>query len=61
VRIETLKTFRDLTETGSFSKVAALNFVAKSAVRRQAVAVIHRKGKVFSAAAREFTCMLISA
>ena len=54
MRIETLKTFRDLIETGNFSKAAALNFVSQPAV-------IHRKGEVFSAAAREFTNMPISA
>jgi LysR family transcriptional regulator, transcriptional activator of the cysJI operon len=35
VHIETLKTFCDLIETGSFSKAAALNFVSQSAVSQQ--------------------------
>jgi LysR family transcriptional regulator, transcriptional activator of the cysJI operon len=35
MRIETLKTFCDLIETGSFSKAAALNFVSQSAVSQQ--------------------------
>ena len=34
MHIETLKTFCDLVETGSFSKAAALNFVSQSAVSR---------------------------
>jgi hypothetical protein len=51
VRIKTLKAFRDLIGAGSFSKAAALNFVSQSAVRRQAVAVIHRRAE-FSARPR---------
>lgn len=35
MHIETLKTFCDLVETGSFSKAAALNFVSQSAVSQQ--------------------------
>jgi DNA-binding transcriptional LysR family regulator len=35
MHIETLKTFCDLIETGSFSKAAALNFVTQSAVSQQ--------------------------
>jgi LysR family transcriptional regulator, transcriptional activator of the cysJI operon len=35
MHIETLKTFCDLIETGSFSKAAALNFVSQSAVSQQ--------------------------
>jgi DNA-binding transcriptional LysR family regulator len=35
VHIETLKTFCDLVETGSFSKAARLNFVSQSAVSQQ--------------------------
>ncbi|HEY6403271.1 MAG TPA: LysR family transcriptional regulator [Blastocatellia bacterium] len=35
MHVETLKTFCDLIETGSFSKAAALNFVSQSAVSQQ--------------------------
>ena len=35
MHIETLKTFRDLVETGSFSKTAQLNLVSQSAVSQQ--------------------------
>lgn len=35
MHLETLKTFCDLIETGSFSKAAALNFVSQSAVSQQ--------------------------
>src|SRR5262245_62153138 len=35
MHIETLKTFCDLIETGSFSKAAALNFISQSAVSQQ--------------------------
>jgi LysR family transcriptional regulator, transcriptional activator of the cysJI operon len=35
MHIETLKTFCDLIETGSFSRAAALNFVSQSAVSQQ--------------------------
>ncbi len=35
MHIETLKTFCDLVETGSFSKAAALNFISQSAVSQQ--------------------------
>lgn len=35
MHIETLKTFCDLIETGSFSKAAALNFTSQSAVSQQ--------------------------
>jgi len=35
MHIETLKTFRDLVDTGSFSKAAHLNYVSQSAVSQQ--------------------------
>jgi DNA-binding transcriptional LysR family regulator len=35
MHIETLKTFCDLIETGSFSKAATLNFISQSAVSQQ--------------------------
>lgn len=35
MNIETLKVFRDLSDTGSFSKTAALNYVSQSAVSQQ--------------------------
>ena len=35
MHIETLKTFCDLVETGSFNKAAALNFISQSAVSQQ--------------------------
>jgi len=42
MHIETLKTFCDLIETGSFSKAAALNFVSQSAVSQQVRALERR-------------------
>lgn len=39
MHIETLKTFCDLIETGSFSKAAALNFISQSAVSQQVKAL----------------------
>jgi DNA-binding transcriptional LysR family regulator len=42
MHIETLKTFCDLIETGSFSKAAALNFVSQSAVSQQVKALEQR-------------------
>jgi LysR family transcriptional regulator, transcriptional activator of the cysJI operon len=39
MHIETLKTFCDLIETGSFSKAAQLNFVSQSAVSQQVKAL----------------------
>lgn len=42
MHIETLKTFCDLIETGSFSKAAALNFVSQSAVSQQIKALEQR-------------------
>jgi DNA-binding transcriptional LysR family regulator len=42
VHIETLKTFCDLIETGSFSKAAALNFISQSAVSQQIQALEKR-------------------
>ena len=35
MNIETLKVFRDLSDTGSFSKTAELNYVSQSAVSQQ--------------------------
>ena len=35
MNIETLKVFRDLVDTGSFSKTAELNFISQSAVSQQ--------------------------
>jgi LysR family transcriptional regulator, transcriptional activator of the cysJI operon len=35
VNIETLKVFRDLSDTGSFSKTAELNYISQSAVSQQ--------------------------
>lgn len=35
MHIETMKTFCDLVETGSFSRAAALNFISQSAVSQQ--------------------------
>ena len=35
MHVETLKTFRDLVDTGSFTKAAALNYVSQSAVSQQ--------------------------
>ncbi|HEX4949666.1 MAG TPA: LysR family transcriptional regulator [Blastocatellia bacterium] len=45
MHIETLKTFCDLVETGSFSKAAALNFVSQSAVSQQIKAMETRFGR----------------
>jgi DNA-binding transcriptional LysR family regulator len=45
VHVETLKTFCDLVETGSFSKAAALNFVSQSAVSQQVRALEQRWGR----------------
>jgi len=42
MHIETLKTFCDLVETGSFSKAAALNFISQSAVSQQVKALEQR-------------------
>lgn len=42
MHIETIKTFCDLVETGSFSKAAALNFISQSAVSQQVKALEHR-------------------
>src|SRR6185503_12155528 len=42
MHLETLKTFCDLVETGSFSKAAALNFVSQSAVSQQVRALERR-------------------
>jgi LysR family transcriptional regulator, transcriptional activator of the cysJI operon len=47
MHIETLKTFCDLVETGSFSKAAALNFVSQSAVSQQIKALETRFGQNF--------------
>ena len=35
MNVETLKVFRDLTDTGSFSKTADLNYISQSAVSQQ--------------------------
>lgn len=45
MHIETLKTFCDLVETGSFSKAAALNFVSQSAVSQQIKTLEQRFGQ----------------
>jgi DNA-binding transcriptional LysR family regulator len=45
VHIETLKTFCDLVETGSFNKAAALNFISQSAVSQQLKALELRYGR----------------
>jgi DNA-binding transcriptional LysR family regulator len=45
MHIETLKTFCDLVETGSFSKAAALNFVSQSAVSQQVKSLERRFGR----------------
>ena len=45
MHVETLKTFCDLVETGSFSKAAALNFVSQSAVSQQVRALEGRFGR----------------
>lgn len=42
MHIETLKTYCDLIETGSFSKAASLNFISQSAVSQQLQALEHR-------------------
>lgn len=42
MHLETLKTYCDLIETGSFSKAAALNFVSQSAVSQQIKALERR-------------------
>lgn len=42
MHLETLKTFCDLIETGSFSKAASLNFITQSAVSQQ-VQALERK------------------
>jgi DNA-binding transcriptional LysR family regulator len=62
LHIETLKTFCDLIETGSFSKAARLNFITQSAVSQQVRALEirfdqpllerHRKGVVPTEAGR---------
>lgn len=62
MHIETLKTFCDLIETGSFSKAAQLNFISQSAVSQQLRALEtrfeqpllerHRKGVVPTEAGR---------
>lgn len=45
MHIETLKTFCDLVETGSFNKAAQINFVSQSAVSQQLKALEHRYGR----------------
>jgi DNA-binding transcriptional LysR family regulator len=45
MHIETLKTYCDLIESGSFSKAAALNFVSQSAVSQQLKALEQRFGR----------------
>lgn len=45
MHIETLKTFCDLVETGSFTKAAAQNFVSQSAVSQQLRALEARYGR----------------
>ncbi|HEY7184730.1 MAG TPA: LysR family transcriptional regulator [Blastocatellia bacterium] len=45
MHIETLKTFCDLVESGSFSKAAALNFVSQSAVSQQVKSLERRFGR----------------
>jgi LysR family transcriptional regulator, transcriptional activator of the cysJI operon len=62
MHIETLKTFCDLIETGSFSKAAQLNFISQSAVSQQLRGLEtrfeqqllerHRKGVMPTAAGR---------
>jgi LysR family transcriptional regulator, transcriptional activator of the cysJI operon len=44
VHLETLKTFRDLVETGSFTKAAGMNHVSQSAVSQQLKALEVRYG-----------------
>ncbi|MEP7338708.1 MAG: LysR family transcriptional regulator [Acidobacteriota bacterium] len=45
MHIETLKTFCDLVETGSFSKAAVLNFISQSAVSQQIKSLEQRFGQ----------------
>ena len=45
MHIETLKTFCDLVESGSFNKAAALNFISQSAVSQQLKALETRYGR----------------
>ncbi|MEP7273557.1 MAG: LysR family transcriptional regulator [Acidobacteriota bacterium] len=45
MHLETLKTFCDLVESGSFSKAAALNFISQSAVSQQVNALERRYGQ----------------
>ncbi len=45
MHIETLKTFCDLVETGSFSKSAVLNFISQSAVSQQIKSLEQRFGQ----------------
>ncbi|HWQ33652.1 MAG TPA: LysR family transcriptional regulator [Blastocatellia bacterium] len=45
MHIETLRSFCDLIETGSFSKAAALNFVSQSAISQQVRALEQRYGQ----------------
>jgi LysR family transcriptional regulator, transcriptional activator of the cysJI operon len=45
VHLETLKTFCDLVESGSFSRAAALNFISQSAVSQQLKALETRYGR----------------
>ncbi len=45
VHIETLKTFCDLVEAGSFDKAAQLNFISQSAVSQQLKALETRYGR----------------
>jgi len=65
VHIETLKTFCDLVEAGSFSKAARLNFISQSAVSQQLKALEarynrpliergHRRGVALTDAGRRF-------
>jgi DNA-binding transcriptional LysR family regulator len=44
MHLETLKTFRDLVETGSFTEAARLNFVSQSAVSQQLKTLESRYG-----------------
>jgi DNA-binding transcriptional LysR family regulator len=58
MNIETLKVFRDLVDTGSFSKTAELNYISQSAVSQQVKKLeLVFKGKLFLKAAnkRELT------
>jgi len=45
MHIETLKSFCDLVETGSFSKAAVLNFISQSAVSQQIKSLEQRFGQ----------------